>query len=77
MFSGLMTFTYSYTVKNNNMKPFGIILFYAILLFGEIRCIYKAANCNWEPIGKAEIFYTASAFTGLGVVVGYINIKDK
>jgi hypothetical protein len=59
------------------MKPFGVILFYAILLFGEIRCIYKAANCNWDPIGKAEIFYTASAFTGIGVIVGYFNIEDK
>jgi len=59
------------------MKIFGLILFYSILLFGEIRCIYKAVKCNWEPIGKAEVFYTASAFTGLGVVVGYFNIQDK
>ena len=78
MFSGLMTFIYSCTIKNNNnMKPFLLILFYSILLFGEIRCIYKAATCNWEPIGKSEVFYTLSAFTGLGVVVGYINIQDK
>jgi len=59
------------------MKIFGLILFYSIFLFGEIRCIYKAATCNWQPIGKAEVFYTASAFTGLGVVVGYFNIQDK
>lgn len=77
MFSGLMTFIYFYTIKNNNMKQLGLILFYAILLFGEIRCIYKAASCNWQPIGKAEVFYTASAFTGLGVIVGYFNIQDK
>lgn len=27
-------------------------------IIGEIRCIHKAATCNWEPIGKAEIVYT-------------------
>jgi|GEM_PF-1037548 len=56
------------------------IISLAISLFciiGEIRCIYKAIDCNWGPIGKAEIFYTASACTGLGVIVGYIDIQDK
>ena len=48
-----------------------------LLLIGEVRCIYKMATCNWNPIGKAEIIYTTSAFTGLGVIVGYINIEDK
>ncbi len=46
-------------------------------LVGEIKCIYKAIDCNWEPIGKAEIIYTASACTGLGCIVGWINIEDK
>jgi hypothetical protein len=47
------------------------------LLVGEVKCIIKAVNCNWEPIGKSEIIYTASACTGAGCVVGYINIEDK
>ena len=34
-------------------------------------------DCNWEPIGKAEIIYTAATFTGLGAVVGYLDIQDK
>jgi hypothetical protein len=34
-------------------------------------------NCNWDPIGKAEIIYTAAAFTGFGVIIGYMDIKDK
>ena len=59
------------------MKQFGLFLFFLIIVFGEIRCIYKAATCNWQPIGKAEVFYTVSAFTGFGIVVGYFNIQDK
>jgi len=48
-----------------------------VMIVGEVRCIYKACTCNWEPIGKAEIIYTLSAFTGIGAIVGYIDIKDK
>ena len=54
-----------------------IILLYIVGIIGEIRCIYKALTCNWEPIGKAEIIYTASACCGLGAIVGYFNIKDN
>lgn len=46
-------------------------------IIGEVRCIYKAATCNWESIGKAEIIYTAGAFTGLGAIIGYFDIQDK
>ena len=62
------------------MKTTGIVVVItlAILaLVGEIKCIVKAFDCNWEPIGKAEIIYTASVVTGLGCVVGYIDIQDK
>lgn len=55
-----------------------IQLFFLIAcLIGEVKCISKAINCNWQPIGKAEIIYTASAFTGFGVIVGYMDIQDK
>jgi len=37
----------------------------------------KLVKCNWEPVGKAEIIYTASACTGLGAIVGWFNIKDN
>ena len=53
------------------------VLIPLLLVVGEIRCIYKAVTCNWEPIGKAEIIYTASACTGIGCIVGWINIEDK
>ena len=61
------------------MKKLGIIygIIAIICIFGEIRCIYKAVTCNWEPIGKAEVVYTVSALTGLGSIVGWFNIEDK
>ena len=46
-------------------------------IIGEVLCIYKAVKCNWEPVGKAEMVYTVSAITGLGCIVGYIDIQDK
>jgi len=57
-----------------------LIIYFAIIIaviVGEVKCIIKAVNCNWQPIGKAEIIYTASACTGLGCIVGYLNIEDK
>ena len=58
----------------------GIIITAAIIILavvGEVKCIIKAIDCNWEPVGKAEIVYTGASLTGLGCVVGYVNIEDK
>ena len=46
-------------------------------IVGEVKCIIKAIDCNWEPVGKAEVVYTAASLTGLGCIVGYLNIEDK
>jgi hypothetical protein len=57
-----------------------IVIYVAIIigaLVGEVKCIIKMIDCNWEPIGKAEIIYTAGTFTGLGAIVGYLDIQDK
>jgi hypothetical protein len=54
-----------------------ICLLIAAATLGEIRCIHKMCACNWDPIGKAEVMYTIGAFTGLGAVIGYIDIQDK
>lgn len=48
-----------------------------LALIGEVKCIYKAVTCNWEPVGKAEVIYTVSSLTGVGCIVGWINIEDK
>ena len=47
------------------------------LLIGEVKCIIKMIDCNWDPIGKSEILYTVGTFTGLGSIIGWINIEDK
>tara|TARA_R110000782_G_scaffold260492_1_gene351758 strand:+ start:284 stop:466 length:183 start_codon:yes stop_codon:yes gene_type:complete len=55
------------------------ILQIAIALFciiGQVKCVIKMINCDWDPIGKSEIIYTAATFTGLGSIIGYINIED-
>mgnify|MGYP003644390642 FL=1 len=54
----------------------GVALF-LLGLVGEVKCIVKAINCNWEPIGKAEVIYTAGVFTGAGCVIGWFDIEDK
>ena len=46
-------------------------------LVGEVKCVIKAINCNWEPLGKAEVVYTGAALTGFGSIVGYFDIEDK
>ena len=60
-----------------NIKVILITILCVLVLVGEIKCVYKAIKCNWEPIGKAEIIYTAAAFTGFGAIVGYLDIEDK
>jgi hypothetical protein len=56
----------------------GIYLVIIVLLFiGEVKCIIKAVNCNWEPVGKAEVVYTGAALTGLGCIVGWMDIEDN
>jgi hypothetical protein len=63
--------------KSDYIGPFFAIALAIAAIFGESRCVYKAVTCNWEPIGKAEVIYTISALTGVGVITGYININDK
>jgi len=52
-------------------------LFWLLVITGEIKCIVKAYNCNWNPIGKAEILYTGGALTGLGSIIGWLDIEDN
>ena len=52
------------------------ILLIIFILVGEIKCVVKAVRCDWNPVGKAEILYTGAALTGLGAIVGWINIED-
>lgn len=67
-------------MKQFSMEMIGYITWIVLavlILVGEAKCVVKAIECNWAPIGKAEIIYTASALTGVGCIVGYFNIDDK
>jgi len=54
-----------------------ILLVILILSFGEVICAVKMIKSDWDPIGKREIIYTVSFFTGLGSIVGWFNIEDS
>ena len=64
-------------MKKENLAIIISLVIVIAALTGELKCISKAIKCNWEPVGKAEVIYTVSACTGLGSIVGYINIEDK
>ena len=53
------------------------ITFVILFIVGEIKCIVKAIRCNWDPVGKAEIIYSGAAVTGLGFIIGWLDIQDK
>lgn len=61
----------------NLIVPLIYIVIVVLCIVGEVKCIVKAIKCNWEPIGKAEIIYTASSLCGAGFIVGYFDIEDK
>lgn len=52
-----------------------LIYIYCLVTWGV--CVYKATQCNWEPIGKSEIVYTAGALTPACVVIAWLNVQDK
>jgi hypothetical protein len=63
--------------KSSAVLGFFNLVVIIFLLIGEVKCIIKAINCNWEPVGKAEIIYTGAALTGFGSIVGWIDIEDN
>lgn len=48
----------------------------ALLLIGEVKCVVKAVKCDWVAPYKAEAIYTGASLTGLGAIVGWIDIED-
>lgn len=58
----------------------GVFLYIVLaftIIFGEIRCIYQFITSDFKPSYEREIIYGVAAITGLGAVVGYINISDE
>lgn len=61
----------------------GIIMFLLYIsliiaaIVGEVKCFMKFIDCDFEPSYKAEVIYGVSFITGVGCIVGYLDIKDK
>jgi hypothetical protein len=51
-----------------------VIIFFG--LAGWVQCLTKAISCDWDPVGKAEILYTAGVVTGAGTIIGWFDIED-
>lgn len=63
----------------NKLGQFGCLIVSLLIILGVIGeglCVYKAINSDWDPIGKGEIIYSGAFITGLGCVVGYLEIPD-
>lgn len=62
-------------------KSFGVasvvmLLIYVALIVGYIKDIVKLVKCDFEAPYKAEVIYGVGAVTGLGAIIGYIDIPD-
>lgn len=67
--------------RHTNKKGFTLIevftlIFIIFALIGEVQCIIKCVSSDWKPSYKREIIYGISTITGLGSIVGWINIPD-
>lgn len=55
-----------------------IFVIVAIMGYGYIMNIVKLTECDFEPIGKAEILrVTGILVPPVGAVMGYLGIKDN
>lgn len=48
--------------------------FIIFLIAGYIQCIVKFCKCDFEPSYKAEILYGVGSVTGLGAVIGWMDL---
>jgi hypothetical protein len=47
-----------------------------LLGVGEIKCIIKFAESDFEAPYKAEIIYGVGMITGFGSIIGWMDIHD-
>jgi len=58
-------------------NAFFIFLIWCLAIIGEVRCIYRFFTSDFEPSYKRECIYGFSAITGIGAVVGWMDIEDQ
>lgn len=59
------------------MKGLGIVLgFVAVAVLpviGWVKCLIHLCQCDFSPIGKAEIIYGIGTFTPVGAILGWFD----
>lgn len=48
-----------------------------LAIIGEVKCIIKFVQCDFKAPYKAEVIYGVGTITGLGAVVGWIDINNN
>jgi hypothetical protein len=47
-----------------------------LALVGWIKCLIKFIDCDFKPSYKAEVIYGVGTITGLGAIIGWVDIED-
>jgi hypothetical protein len=58
------------------MKLLSVVYAFVFLFIvvGYVQCVVKFVKCDFEPSYKAEIVYGVGLFTGLGGIVGWMDV---
>ncbi len=60
-----------------NLIYSAIIIFIIIAaVVGEVKCVIKFFNSDFEPSYRRECIYGFSAIIGIGAIVGYMDFED-
>lgn len=58
------------------MKTIITLLLVVLLVAGEGLCVYKFFTSDFEPSYKREAIYGFGAISGVGCVIGWMDIED-
>jgi hypothetical protein len=65
--------------KSSDVGAIGGLFWLLLVIFlvvGEIKCIVKFFDSDFEPSYKREAIYGFSAIGGIGCVVGWMDFPD-
>ena len=69
---------YSIMMRRFNILVLAKLIIIICLSVGWVKCVGKVINCNFKPVGKAEVVYTIGIFVPIvGGIIGYMDIEDK
>jgi hypothetical protein len=52
-----------------------VYVFVVLFLFaGYVQCVVKFVKCDFKPSYKAEIIYGAGLVSGLGGIIGWMDL---